>query len=82
VAKILIEGHTDSTGTEQRNIVLSNDRAESVLHYFVQKAPYLIEKISALGKASNFPIAENNTVEGRAKNRRVHIILTYTLQKQ
>ncbi len=81
ISKIEIEGHTDNTGTEERNIILSNDRAEGVLQYFVQKAPYLKEKITATGKASNFPIAENNSVYGRAKNRRVQIILTYTVQK-
>lgn len=82
IAKIAIEGHTDNTGSNERNIILSKSRAEAVLNYFVLKAPYLKENIFASGKAADFAISDNNTVIGRAKNRRVQIILTYTLQKQ
>jgi outer membrane protein OmpA-like peptidoglycan-associated protein len=82
VAKIDIEGHTDNTGSSKRNIILSKNRAEAVLNYFVLKAPYLKENIFSLGKASDYPIADNNTSAGRAKNRRVQIIFTYILQKQ
>ncbi len=82
VAKIDIEGHTDNTGSNERNNILSKNRAEAVLNYFVLKAPYLKENIFALGKAAGFPIADNNTPAGRAKNRRVQIMLTYTLPKQ
>jgi outer membrane protein OmpA-like peptidoglycan-associated protein len=78
ISKIDIEGHTDNTGTNQRNIVLSNNRAEAVLNYFVFKAPYLKENIFASGKAANFPIADNSTPIGRAKNRRVQIVMTYS----
>lgn len=78
ISKIDIEGHTDNTGTNQRNIVLSNSRAEAVLNYFVFKAPYLKENIFLSGKAANFPIADNNTSIGRAKNRRVQIVMTYS----
>jgi outer membrane protein OmpA-like peptidoglycan-associated protein len=81
IAKIDIEGHTDNTGSNERNIILSKNRAEAVLNYFVQKAPYLKDNIFASGKAADFAIADNNTAIGRAKNRRVQIILTYTLQK-
>ncbi len=82
IAKIDIEGHTDNTGSNERNIMLSKNRAEAVLNYFVLKAPHLKANIFALGKAADFAIADNNTAIGRAKNRRVQIILTYTLQKQ
>lgn len=82
ITKIDIEGHTDNTGTNERNIILSQNRAEAVRHYFILALPVLKNNIFAFGKAANFPIAENNTITGRAKNRRVQIILTYTLQKQ
>jgi outer membrane protein OmpA-like peptidoglycan-associated protein len=82
ITKIDIEGHTDNTGTNERNIVLSQNRAQAVKHYFILACPILKNNIFALGKAANFPIAENTTANGRAKNRRVQIILTYTLQKQ
>ncbi len=82
IAKVDIEGHTDNTGSNERNIILSKNRAEAVLNYFILKAPYLKANIFSSGKAADFPVADNNTVVGRAKNRRVQIILTYTLQKQ
>jgi outer membrane protein OmpA-like peptidoglycan-associated protein len=82
IAKIDIEGHTDNTGKKERNIVLSNIRAEAVLHYFILRAPYLDGNIFSSGKAADFPISDNITTVGRAKNRRVQIILTYILPKQ
>jgi OmpA-OmpF porin, OOP family len=82
ITKIDIEGHTDNTGTNERNIALSRDRADAVQHYFISVSPILKDNIFTFGKAANFPIADNTTASGRAKNRRVQIILTYTLQKQ
>jgi outer membrane protein OmpA-like peptidoglycan-associated protein len=82
VAKIDIEGHTDNTGTREHNIALSQNRAQAVLNYFILKAPYLKANIFSYGKSSDFPLADNNSGIGRTKNRRVQIILTYTLPKQ
>jgi outer membrane protein OmpA-like peptidoglycan-associated protein len=82
IAKIDIEGHTDNTGTKVHNIALSQNRAQAVLNYFIFKAPYLKANIFSYGKSSDFPLADNNSLVGRAKNRRVQIILTYTLPKQ
>ncbi len=78
VVNIFIEGHTDSKGTEQRNTILSKQRAEAVRTYFSDKLPVVRELIFAEGKAANFPIADNGTEKGRAKNRRVQIVLAYT----
>ncbi len=78
VVNIFIEGHTDSKGTEQRNTILSKQRAEAVRIYFSDKLPVVRELIFAEGKAANFPIADNGTEKGRAKNRRVQIVLAYT----
>ena len=78
VVGITIEGHTDSTGTEQRNITLSYERANAVKFYLLNKRPDLKEDIFAYGKASTFPVSENTTEKGRAKNRRVKIFLVYT----
>jgi outer membrane protein OmpA-like peptidoglycan-associated protein len=64
------------------NIALSQNRAQAVLNYFIFKAPYLKANIFSYGKSSDFPLADNNSLVGRAKNRRVQIILTYTLPKQ
>lgn len=80
IAKIDIEGHTDNTGTEEHNVELSNNRAVAVMDYLIKKAPQIKDNIFATGKAASFPIADNATIEGRAKNRRVQIILTYTVK--
>ncbi len=78
VLSIIVEGHTDSRGSLQRNVTLSNERAEAVRNYFLFKTPMLKGSVSFSGKASAFPVADNATEKGRAKNRRVEIILTYT----
>ncbi|MBI5554708.1 MAG: OmpA family protein [Elusimicrobia bacterium] len=72
--KILIEGHTDSIGSESYNLKLSTRRATSVYNYFVEQGvePERMEKI---GYGETQPIASNRTNAGRALNRRVEIIL-------
>jgi OmpA-OmpF porin, OOP family len=82
IVNIAIEGHTDNTGTEERNIQLSKQRADAVLNYFTFKLPSLKNNIFAEGKAANFPIASNANEKGRAANRRVQILLSYSLLKK
>ena len=77
VVNITIEGHTDSKGSQQRNIILSTQRAEAIRYYFLKSLPDLHEIIFAYGRASAFPVADNATEKGRAQNRRVKIILAY-----
>ena len=79
ISSIKIEGHTDDRSTAEHNDKLSKERAEAVRNYFIQQKPALKENISASGKGENFPIATNKTEKGRAINRRVVIILTYTI---
>ncbi len=74
--KTLIEaaGHTDSTGTHEYNQSLSERRADSVRRYLrAQGIPDL--RIIALGYGETRPIANNDTVSGRAQNRRVELTL-------
>lgn len=73
---IRIVGHTDNSGAERSNVMLSQERAEAVASYLVLTG---INRtvITAEGRGSNDPIAGNATVEGRRKNRRVQIFLTY-----
>jgi outer membrane protein OmpA-like peptidoglycan-associated protein len=70
-----IVGHTDSQGDESYNQKLSEDRAESVKTYLVRKGVGEIS-INASGKGESEPIADNNTAEGREKNRRVVFSVT------
>jgi outer membrane protein OmpA-like peptidoglycan-associated protein len=70
-----IVGHTDSTGSLELNQRLSQDRANSVARY-LKSQQVLSERLLTRGMGPNSPIAPNDTVEGRALNRRVEIVLT------
>jgi outer membrane protein OmpA-like peptidoglycan-associated protein len=74
-AQILIEGHTDNTGLAAQNNFLSLQRANAIANYLQQKG---IEsnRIFTKGLGSSQPIADNKTVEGRAKNRRTSFTIT------
>ena len=72
---LVIEGHTDSTGSEEQNQHLSQRRAESVRAYLVANGTLPEEKIIAVGYGSKRPLASNKTAEGRAINRRIDVII-------
>jgi outer membrane protein OmpA-like peptidoglycan-associated protein len=65
-----VEGHTDSTGTAAVNRKLSQQRAESVMKYFVSKG-VAGSRMKAKGFGPDKPIADNTTDEGKEQNRRV-----------
>ena len=71
---LVVEGHTDSTGGVETNLVLSQARAEAVRAALVS-AGVAADRISAIGVGEGVPIANNDTAEGRARNRRVEIVL-------
>lgn len=73
--KTTVEGHTDKTGNEDNNIKLSKDRAQAVVDFLVKNGES-IDHIDAKGYGSSKPIASNDTKEGKAKNRRVEIVVT------
>lgn len=72
--QVRIEGHTDSSGTNQLNQKLSQKRADAVKAILVENG-IIPGQIEALGMGEEFPIAENTTNAGKAKNRRVEIII-------
>ncbi|MEN9697400.1 MAG: hypothetical protein RLZ56_821 [Bacteroidota bacterium] len=74
-ARILIEGHTDNTGNAANNVMLSTKRANSIASYLIQKG-IAAERISTKGHGANQPIADNNTAEGRAQNRRTSFTIS------
>ena len=74
-AHILIEGHTDNTGTTAQNNLLSLQRANAIGDYLVQKG-IAANRIQRKGLGSSMPIADNNTAAGRAKNRRTSFTIT------
>ena len=71
---IIVEGHTDSQGSEPYNQGLSQRRANTVRDYLVQRG-YPADRIQAHGMGKGSPIANNASPEGRANNRRVEIII-------
>ena len=72
--QIVVEGHTDSQGTDTFNQELSRARAQSVRDYLVSRG-VPADHIRAEGYGSSRPVADNGTAEGRANNRRVEIIV-------
>ena len=72
--RMVVEGHTDSQGTESSNVELSMKRAQSVRDYLVSRG-VPADIISANGLGQSRPIADNRTAEGRQNNRRVEIIV-------
>jgi OmpA-OmpF porin, OOP family len=71
---VLIEGHTDSIGSESYNLDLSQRRAEAVRNFLVQNG-ISSERIVARGYGKAYPVASNNTEAGRQQNRRVEIVI-------
>ncbi len=71
--KLSVEGHTDNVGSPASNKVLSEERAKSVVSAIVSQG-ISIERLSSSGFGQDKPIADNNTEEGRAKNRRVELV--------
>ncbi len=76
-ATALIEGHTDSVGSEAYNLALSDRRAKSVFDYLTSRGVDPA-RLSSVGKGESMPIADNSTAEGRQQNRRVMLIRTDT----
>ncbi|MES2883846.1 MAG: OmpA family protein [Pseudomonadota bacterium] len=71
---VVIEGHTDSTGSAATNQALSERRADAVKAYLIsQSVPSA--SVTTIGKGKDVPVAENTTATGRQQNRRVEIII-------
>ena len=69
---VIIEGHTDNTGTPSYNQLLSERRAKAVLAFLVANGIEK-ERLVSVGKGENSPVASNNSKEGRYQNRRVEL---------
>ncbi len=76
--RVIIEGHTDATGSDETNMLLSQQRAEAVREYLIANQTLAPESISAVGYGSEHPLASNATAAGRAINRRIDILIIPT----
>lgn len=71
---VTVAGHTDSTGTDEHNMTLSQQRAQTVAQY-LQSRGVATERLAAVGFGKTQPVASNATADGKARNRRVEITL-------
>lgn len=74
----VIEGHTDNVGNADYNQKLSEDRANSVRQYLIDKFGVDGSRLSAVGYGLTKPVASNDTVEGKQNNRRVVAVMQAT----
>lgn len=74
VARVLVRGHTDNVGSAEYNLALSKRRADAIARVLVDGG-YPAARMDARGMGWTVPVADNATIEGRAQNRRVVIIV-------
>jgi outer membrane protein OmpA-like peptidoglycan-associated protein len=79
-SELTIEGHTDSYGGDELNQKLSQDRAESVKQYMVNAMRIPTYRLIATGYGETKPVASNETAAGRARNRRIDVVITPKLE--
>jgi OOP family OmpA-OmpF porin len=82
VSKVRIEGHTDSTGNEEKNRELSQKRAEAVENYILANGVLSSNQIEAVGMGVDNPISDNATKSGRAQNRRIDLVIEPKMDAQ
>jgi OmpA-OmpF porin, OOP family len=79
-SQIVIEGHTDSYGSDDANLALSRRRAEAIGAYLTGNLGVQAFRISAVGYGETQPIANNDTAQGRERNRRIDVIIEPQLE--
>ena len=79
-SELIIEGHTDSHGGDDFNQKLSQDRAESVQQYMINAMRIPTYRLIATGYGETRPVASNETQSGRARNRRIDIVIRPNLE--
>jgi OOP family OmpA-OmpF porin len=76
IKKIEVEGHASAEGADEYNLKLSDKRARSVLEYLTKNAGIAKDMLTSRGYGETRPIADNESDEGREKNRRVEFTIT------
>ena len=77
---LLIEGHTDSTGSDSYNLELSQRRAEAVRNFLTSQG-ISADRILARGYGESYPVTTNTTEAGRQQNRRVEVVIAHQGQR-
>ena len=81
-SSVLVEGHTDSFGSDLANVKLSEARADAVYAYLLANMPISPDRISYLGLGESRPIANNETQAGRARNRRIDVVVFTDVERR
>ncbi|MBO5950223.1 MAG: OmpA family protein [Fibrobacteraceae bacterium] len=71
---VLVEGHTDNTGSEKHNMKLSEQRAKNVMDFLVSQG-IDVSRLTSKGYGMTRPVGDNKTKDGRQKNRRVDLVI-------
>jgi peptidoglycan-associated lipoprotein len=74
---IEVQGNTDSVGSEEYNVQLGQARAEAAMRYLAMQHGFPLHRLTAISYGEFKPIADNKTADGRAKNRRVTLVVLY-----
>lgn len=74
-SNIVVEGHTDSFGSDASNLTLSQKRAEAVQQYLLENTPVSPGNLTALGYGESRPVSNNESEEGRKRNRRIDVVI-------
>jgi outer membrane protein OmpA-like peptidoglycan-associated protein len=72
-SSVIIEGHTDSHGADASNLTLSEQRADAVRTHLIGQMGLSYDQVTAVGYGETRPVANNETPQGRAKNRRIDV---------
>ena len=74
-SQVVVEGHTDAFGSDADNLNLSQARADSVVRHLLSSLPISPANLNALGYGESRPVANNETPEGRKRNRRIDVVI-------
>lgn len=72
--RVLVRGYSDSSGGLKKNLIMSNERAIAVRGWLIDVGGVDAARVLSQGEGISNPVADNNTIEGREKNRRVEIV--------
>jgi large repetitive protein len=75
IASVRVEGHTDASGKREKNLKLSQARAEAVRNHLIEVNGIEADRLKAVGFGPDRPVASNGSKQGRAQNRRVEFII-------
>lgn len=74
-SRVVVEGHTDAYGSDVENLSLSQARADAVVRHLLTTVPISPVNLNAMGYGESRPVANNETPEGRKRNRRIDVVI-------